>query len=88
VVADCDGVEYSQAWLRLKSGDMFSRGLEEISPDIRRHFDLSPLNALRIRKAAEDNGCSIPLSFIAELTNNELSDLERVAEERHYRVRD
>jgi acetolactate synthase-1/2/3 large subunit len=88
VVADCDGVEYSQAWLRLKSGDMFSRGLDEIGPEVRRHFNVSPLNALRIRKAAEDNGTRIPLSFIADLTNNELSDLERVAEERHYPVHD
>lgn len=88
VVADCDGTEYSQAWLRLKSGDMFSRGLDEIGPEIRRHFNISPLNALRIRKSAEDNGAQIPLSFIAELTGNDERELERVAQERHYALRD
>ncbi|MGB6081254.1 MAG: thiamine pyrophosphate-binding protein [Xanthobacteraceae bacterium] len=84
VVADCDGVEYSQAWLRLKSGDMYSRGLDEISPEIKGHFNVSPLNALRIRKSAEDNGTQIPLSFIAELTNNDINDLKKVADERQY----
>jgi acetolactate synthase-1/2/3 large subunit len=84
VVADCDGVEYSQAWLRLKSGDMYSRGLAEIGSEIRQHFKVSPLNALRIRKSAEDNGTSIPLSFIAELTGNDEGELRRVAKERDY----
>ena len=87
VVADCDGVEYSQAWLRLKSGDMYSRGLDEISREIKSHFNVSPLNALRIRKSAEDNGTQIPLSFIAELTNNDIDDLRRVAADRRYIVR-
>ena len=86
VVADCDGTEYSQAWLRLKSGDMFSRGLEQIGPEIRQHFKVSPLNALRIRKSAEDNGLQIPLSFMAELTGNSVDDLRRVADERQYAV--
>jgi acetolactate synthase-1/2/3 large subunit len=88
VVADCDGTEYSQAWLRLKSGDMFSRGLDEIGPEIRRHFNISPLNALRIRKSAEDNGTQIPLRFIAELTNNDINELKRVADEKQYAVRE
>lgn len=86
VVADCDGVEYSQAWLRLKSGDMYSRGLDEIGPEIRQHFNVSPLNALRIRKSAEDNGTPIPLSFIAELTGNDEGELRRIAKERDYRL--
>ncbi len=84
VVADCDGTEYSQAWLRLKSGDMYSRGLDRIGEEIRRHFHISPLNALRIRKSAEDNGTPIPVSFIAELTNNSEEELRRVAKERRY----
>lgn len=84
VVADCDGTEYSQAWLRLKSGDMYSRGLDQIGPEVRRHFQISPLNALRIRKSAEDNGMQIPLSFIAELTGNSVDHLRRVADERKY----
>lgn len=86
VVADCDGVEYSQAWLRLKSGDMYSRGLDEIGPEIKQHFNVSPLNALRIRKSAEDNGTNIPLSFIAGLTGNDEAELKRVASERGYRL--
>jgi acetolactate synthase-1/2/3 large subunit len=87
VVADCDGVEYSQAWLRLKSGDMFSRGLDGIGPEIRQHFQVSAVNALRIRKAAEDNGTNIPLSFIAALTGHDEQDLEKLAESRHYKIR-
>ena len=84
VIADCDGVDYSQAWLRLKSGDMFSRGLDEIGPEIRRHFRVSPVNALRIRKSAEDNGTHIPIEFIAELTGNDEAELRALAKDRHY----
>lgn len=84
VVADCDGTEYSQAWLRLKSGDMYSRGLDQIGNNIRQHFKVSPLNALRIRKSAEDNGLQIPLSFIAELTGNSEDALKTTAKERQY----
>lgn len=86
VIADCDGVEYSQAWLRLKSGDMYSRGLEDIGPEIRRHFAVSPANALRIRKAAEDSGTQIPLSFIAQLTGNDESVLRKLAKDRAYEL--
>jgi acetolactate synthase-1/2/3 large subunit len=86
VIADCDGVEYSQAWLRLKSGDMYSRGLEAIGENARKHFALSPLNALRLRKTAEDNGTRIPLAFIAKLTGNDEAELRRIAQERHYHI--
>lgn len=86
VVADCDGTEYSQAWLRLKSGDMYSRGLDQIGENIRQHFKVSPVNALRIRKAAEDNGTQIPLEFIAELTGNNVKELRKVAKDRFYDV--
>lgn len=54
VVADCDGAEYSQAWLRLKSGDMYSRGLGEIGPEIRQHFNVSPLDERELEKVAEE----------------------------------
>lgn len=86
VIADCDGVEYSQAWLRLKSGDMYSRGLSEIGPEVRQHFNVSALNALRIRKSAEDNGTQIPLSFIAELTGNSVDELAKVAKDKGYAI--
>lgn len=86
VVADCDGTEYSQAWLRLKSGDMYSRGLDEIGSDIRQHFQVSPGNALRIRKAAEDNGMQIPMDFIAELTGNSEQELQELAAKRNYKT--
>jgi len=86
VIADCDGTEYSQAWLRLKSGDMYSRGLDSIGPDLRQHFQVSPINALRIRKSAEDNGLQIPLSFIAELTGNDAAELKKLADERSYPI--
>lgn len=86
VVADCDGVDYSQAWLRLKSGDMFSRGLDEIGPEIRRHFAVTPINALRIMKTAMDNGTNIPLSFIAGLTGNDEESLRELAEARSFKI--
>ncbi|WP_158230030.1 thiamine pyrophosphate-binding protein [Sphingobium fuliginis] len=86
VVADCDGVDYSQAWLRLKSGDMWSRGLDEIGPEIRRHFQVTPMNALRIMKTAGDNGTHIPLDFIAELTGNDEASLRQLADERSYSI--
>ena len=63
---------------------MYSRGLEEIGPEIRRHFAVSPTNALRIRKTAEDNGTHIPLSFIAELTGHDESVLRDLAQARSY----
>lgn len=84
VVADCDGVELSQAWLRLKSGDMYSRGLDAIPPETLRHFDVSPINALRLHKTAMDNGMNIPLSFFAGLTNNDEGELREVAKTRDY----
>ncbi len=86
VVADCDGVDYSQAWLRLKSGDMFSRGLDEIGPEIRRHFAVTPINALRIMKTAMDNGTNIPLSFIAGLTGNDEDSLRELAHARSFEI--
>jgi len=86
VIADCDGTEHSQAWLRLKSGDMYSRGLDQVGNDIRRHFGISPLNALRIRKTAEDNGTQIPLEFIAQLTGNAVEELRELARARGYEV--
>ena len=86
VVADCDGTTNSQAWLRLKSGDMYSRGLDEIGQEILQHFDVSPINALRLRKTAEGNGTHIPLSFIASLTGNDEAELRDLANARGYPV--
>ena len=86
VVADCDGTDQSQAWLRLKSGDMYSRGMDEIGQEILQHFNVSPVNALRLRKTAEDNGTHIPLSFIASLTGNDESELRDLAKKRGYRI--
>ena len=86
VVADCDGASNSQAWLRLKSGDMYSRGLDEIGPQILQHFDVSSINALRLRKTAEDNGTQIPLSFIARLTGNDEAELRDLAVKRGYTI--
>lgn len=88
VVADTDGTSHSQAWLRLKSGDMYSRGIGEIGPEILQHFDISPLNALRLKKTAEDNGTHIPVDFIARLTNNSEEELTKLAKERGYEISD
>ena len=86
VVADCDGTDQSQAWLRLKSGDMYSRGMDEIGQEILQHFNVSPINALRLRKTAEDNGTRIPLSFIASLTGNNETELRDLASKRGYAI--
>lgn len=84
VIADCDGVEHSQAWLRFKSGEMYARGLDALDERVLQHFRVSPMNALRIQKTALDNGLRIPLEFIAELTGFDTAELRRVAADRGY----
>ncbi len=86
VVADCDGPGKSQPWLRLKSGNMYSRGLNEIGQEILQHFDVSLIDALCLRKATGDNGTHIPLSFIARLTGNDEAELHALANERGYMI--
>ena len=53
---------------------------------ILQHFDVSPINALRLRKTAEDNGTQIPLSFIARLTGNDEAELRDLAVKRGYTI--
>ena len=76
---------HAERW-RLKSGDMYSRGLDEIGQEILQHFDVSPINALRLGKTAEDNGTHIPLSFIASLTGNDEAEPRDLAAALGYRI--
>jgi acetolactate synthase-1/2/3 large subunit len=79
VIADRDGTKCSEAWLRLKSGEMFSRGIDCIGLELRRQFQVSPVRTFRNRKSAEDNGTQIPLSFIVEL-RRDVDELTRLAD--------
>ena len=55
VIADCDGVSNSWAWTRLKSENLYAWGVDELGPEILQHFHVLPVNALRLRKTAEEN---------------------------------
>jgi|GEM_PF-274660 len=87
VTADTDLTDVSLPWLRLKIGEYFSRGIEDLPESILKHFHaLSPLEALRIQKTARDNGTHIELKFIAEITGHPIEDLTKLAEQRHYPI--
>jgi len=86
VIADAEGPSVSLPWLRLKTGEFYSRGLDDLPEGIRRHFrGLSLIEALRLHKTARDNGTRIPMSFMAALTGNDESDLEQAARTTGYR---
>ena len=72
--------------MHLKSGDVYWRGLDEIGPDVRQHFQVSPIRALQLKKTAEDNRTQIPLSFIARLTGNDEDEPGDPAVKRDYAV--
>jgi acetolactate synthase I/II/III large subunit len=84
VIADCDGVDYSQLWLRSNAGDLYGRGMSEIDDNLRRHYAMSPVNALRTHKMMQDWAVNVPLGFVAELTGNEVSALRKTAKEIEY----
>ncbi|TCK22111.1 thiamine pyrophosphate-binding protein [Pseudonocardia endophytica] len=86
VVADSESIESSVPWLRLKIGEFYSRGIDDLSDNLIAHFRaLSKVEALRLHKSALDNGTRIPLSFIAELCGHPESDLEELAVTSGYR---
>jgi acetolactate synthase-1/2/3 large subunit len=87
VVADTDGPAVSVPWLRLKTGEFYSRGIDDLPHSVLRHFGaVSPGEALRLHKMARDNGTHIPLSFIAQLTDNDERELAELAERTGYPV--
>lgn len=86
VVADSESIESSLPWLRLKIGEFYSRGIEDLSENLIRHFRaLSKVEALRLHKSALDNGTRIPMSFIAELCGHTEQDLQALAVTSGYR---
>jgi acetolactate synthase-1/2/3 large subunit len=86
VVADSESVEASAPWLRLKIGEYYSRGLDDLSPQLRRHFEtLSAVEVLRLHKSALDNGTRIPLSFMAGLCGRDERELAELADKTGYR---
>lgn len=86
VVADTDGPEASLPWLRLKIGEYYSRGIDDIPDGARRYFrSLSIVEALRLHKTALDNGLRMPMSFLAELTGHDESELASTAASTGYR---
>jgi acetolactate synthase-1/2/3 large subunit len=86
VVADSESIEASVPWLRLKIGEFYSRGIDDLSEGLVAHFRaLSRVEALRLHKSALDNGTRIPMSFIAELCGHPESELDALAATSGYR---
>lgn len=86
VIADTDGPEASIPWLRLKTGEFYSRGVHDLPESTLRYFrGLPPIETLRLHKTALDNGTRIPMSFMADLTGNDEADLEQLADKTGYR---
>lgn len=86
VVADCEGIEASVPWLRLKIGEVYSHGIANLSAAQRSLFSgLSAVEGLRLHKSALDNGTRIPMSFIAELTGHSEYELDELARTVGYR---
>jgi acetolactate synthase I/II/III large subunit len=86
VVADSESIEASAPWLRLKIGEYYSRGLDDLSPQLRRHFEtLSAVEVLRLHKSALDNGTRIPMSFMAGLCGRDEGELSELAARTGYR---
>ena len=82
VVADADGTGVSLPWLRLKIGEFWSRGIDDLPESVLKHFRaVSPLEALRLQKTARDNGTNIDLAFMAAITGHSEEVLRRLAEE-------
>lgn len=85
VVADTDSTGVSQPWLRLKIGEFYSRGIDDLPESVLKHFrSVSPMEALRLQKTARDNGTNIDLKFIADITGHPLESLQALAAERQY----
>ena len=86
VVADSESIESSVPWLRLKIGEFYSRGIDDLAENLVKHFrELSKIEALRLHKSALDNGTRIPMSFIAELCGHAESELNELAAKTGYR---
>lgn len=86
VVADTDGPAVSVPWLRLKTGEFYSRGVDDLPASVLRHFHaVSPNEALRLHKMARDNGTHIPLRFISQLTGHDEQRLADTAARSGYR---
>ncbi|MBS1870252.1 MAG: thiamine pyrophosphate-binding protein [Actinobacteria bacterium] len=85
VVADTDGPAVSVPWLRLKTGEFYSRGIDDLPASVLKHFHaVSPIEALRLHKMARDNGTRIPVSFLAQLTGHDEQQLVEAAERSGY----
>lgn len=86
VVADSESIEASIPWLRLKIGEFYSRGIDDLPESIRKHFRvLSKVEILRLHKSALDNGTRMPMSFLADLSGHPEDELLALAETSGYR---
>ncbi|WP_167343351.1 thiamine pyrophosphate-binding protein [Rhodococcus erythropolis] len=86
VVADSESIEASIPWLRLKIGEFYSRGIDDLPDSIRKHFRvLSKVEILRLHKSALDNGTRMPMSFLAALSGHPVEELLSLAEKSGYR---
>jgi acetolactate synthase-1/2/3 large subunit len=86
VVADSESIEASIPWLRLKIGEFYSRGIDDLPDSIQKHFRaLSKIEILRLHKSGLDNGTRMPMSFMAALSGYSEHDLVDLAEASGYR---
>jgi acetolactate synthase I/II/III large subunit len=85
VVADTDGTGVSLPWLRLKIGEFWSRGIDDLPASVIKHFHaVSPLEALRLQKTARDNGTNIDLAFMSAITGHSEQVLRDLADKLSY----
>ncbi len=87
VIADTDSTGISMPWLRLKTGEYYSRGIDDLPESVLKHYrGLSPVEALRLHKMVVDNGTNVTLSFIADLTGIPENVLRETAEKYSYQL--
>jgi len=85
VIADTDGTGVSLPWLRLKIGEFWSRGIDDLPESVLKHFrSVSPMEALRLQKTARDNGTNIDLAFMAAITGHSEEQLCALADAHSY----
>lgn len=86
VIADSSNNAASAAWLRVKTGDIWARGLDDLPPEaLDVYHGMSDRECLRLHKLVVDNGLNLSLAFVAELTARPLSQLETTARKLGYK---
>lgn len=86
VIADSSNNSASAAWLRVKTGDIWGRGLDDLPPEaLNVYHGMSDRECLRLHKLVVDNGLNLSLAFVAELTARPLGQLAATAKKLGYK---